>query len=923
MKKSSKAFPRILAALLLVAPFPRLAWALVHTTVADFKTGSGDGGVQITNTGDGEVTLIKAAGALGSFGSAGTLPLPLYGMGIFASADAVYLVAGRSSATMENGTYSAVFNGAGTLGPWTTLGNLPDVRQNPAVAVWENTVYCGGGTDSGGTTTLIYKATMSPGGGLSAWSTAGNLPIADGGGTLVAAYGYLVYEATTGGPNDYSAAIHADGSLGPWNAVAARPQNWNYPGLGAAGNAIFSFGGNDNAGTVVGTESYSTLVHSDGTLSAWGTLGNILQSETYLLEMVSNGAGKLYSVGGSPAIGNYASTGVYSAVMASNGTLGTWSTEQSLPAQLSTGGPLVADNGLWYFGGTDQTLATTNNIYYAALNQGTANAAFGTYENVFNLGSMQNLSSLSWVCNQPGQVSVEVRQAGADGVYGAWSAASSSSPIALTNMAQYVEYRLSFQDSGSGSVQVSQVQVNATAPAITCGSYLAQWPTGSNPEEMAVDSAGNLYVVEGNSMAINIYSPAGLLSGSFGSAGSGNGQFTNPNGIVVTPARIYVADTVNQRIQYFSPAGVYQGQWGSAGTGNGQFDDPFDLAIASSGNVYVTDTLNNRIQYFNATGSYLGQWGVSGTGNGQFNEPIGIAVGPNGKVYVMDKGNNRVQVFSASGAYLFQWGSNGAGDGQFWEPLSGPAFMKIDCSGNVYVADSGNNRVEIFDPNGNYLSQWGSAGTGNGQFTLEIGLAIDNAGGFVYVNDWGGGANRIEKFGCASAVCVPTATPSPTASNVPSPTLSPSFSVSPTSSPSPTPSPSFSRSPTVSPTFSVSPTASPSPSPSPLESATPAPSALLLHLNPPSPNPSSGGGTWISYWISTPAFVSVKVYTVSGELVKELSPRADQTGEHERLWDDKNEAGTAVASGIFIYRVEASDSQQDIEYDFGKCAVLK
>jgi len=88
---------------------------------------------------------------------------------------------------------------------------------------------------------------------------------------------------------------------------------------------------------------------------------------------------------------------------------------------------------------------------------------------------------------------------------------------------------------------------------------------------------------------------------------------------------------------------------------------------------------------------------------------------------------------------LFQWGSNGSGNGQF----IGPNAVATDAYGNVYVSDLGNNRVEKFDSNGNYLTQWGSSGSGNGQFDLPYGIAVDGSGN-VYVLDQGN--NRIQVF---------------------------------------------------------------------------------------------------------------------------------------------------------------------------------
>ena len=88
---------------------------------------------------------------------------------------------------------------------------------------------------------------------------------------------------------------------------------------------------------------------------------------------------------------------------------------------------------------------------------------------------------------------------------------------------------------------------------------------------------------------------------------------------------VYVVDTTNNRVQKFDASGNFVNTWGSPGTGNGQFDIPSGIAVDNSGNVYVADTANNRVQKFDASGNFVTKWGSFGTGNGQFNVPSGIA----------------------------------------------------------------------------------------------------------------------------------------------------------------------------------------------------------------------------------------------------------------------------------------------------------
>lgn len=141
--------------------------------------------------------------------------------------------------------------------------------------------------------------------------------------------------------------------------------------------------------------------------------------------------------------------------------------------------------------------------------------------------------------------------------------------------------------------------------------------------------------------------------------------------------------------------------------------------------------------------AYLLQWGSSGSGNGQFSAPSGVALDAGGNVYVADTGNHRIQKFTSAGTYVSQWGGFGSGNGQF----SSPNGIAI-AGGNVYVVDTGNQRVQVFTTSGAYVSQWGTAGSGNGQFVQPLCVAVDG-GGDVYVTD--GSLNRVQKFTGAGA----------------------------------------------------------------------------------------------------------------------------------------------------------------------------
>lgn len=224
----------------------------------------------------------------------------------------------------------------------------------------------------------------------------------------------------------------------------------------------------------------------------------------------------------------------------------------------------------------------------------------------------------------------------------------------------------------------------------------------------------------------------------FGSSGSGDGQFSELKSVEIDSlGNIYVLDSGNSRVQKFDSDGTYLSQFGSAGTGNGQFQTPYDIAIDSSGNIYVADAENFRVQKFDSNGTYLSQFGSFGTDNGEFILPASVAIDSSGNIYVSDAGvyideESRIQKFDSDGTYLSQFGSTGSGDGEFYLPLS----LYIDSEDNIYVSDSSpsENRIQKFDSDGAYLSQFGSSGTDDGEFTFPASLVIDSLG-YIYVND--------------------------------------------------------------------------------------------------------------------------------------------------------------------------------------------
>ena len=253
----------------------------------------------------------------------------------------------------------------------------------------------------------------------------------------------------------------------------------------------------------------------------------------------------------------------------------------------------------------------------------------------------------------------------------------------------------------------------------------------SNAYGVAVDSSGNVYVVDRTNNNVQKFSINGTFITKWGSSGSGDGQFSNAYGVAVdSSGNVYVVDSGNQRVQKFDSAGLFVAKWGSPGGGDGQFALPYGVAVDSSGNVYVVDTSRRCVQKFSSNGTFIAKWGSSGSDDGQFLEPVNVAVDSSGNVYVDDISRRCVQKFSSNGTFITKWGSSGSGDGLF----NYPRGVAVDSSGNVYVVDSGNRRVQKFDSAGLFVAKWGSPGRGDGQFMYPVGIAVDSSGN-VFVTD--------------------------------------------------------------------------------------------------------------------------------------------------------------------------------------------
>jgi hypothetical protein len=302
--------------------------------------------------------------------------------------------------------------------------------------------------------------------------------------------------------------------------------------------------------------------------------------------------------------------------------------------------------------------------------------------------------------------------------------------------------------NGSGSATSSPAPLSVNASGVTT---LAGWPGSGGsangtgraarfdfPGSVRVDPSDNVYVADSFNNTIRKVTPGGVVTtvaGTAGMSGSTDGAatvalFNGPAGVAFDAAgNLYIADDGNNAIRKVTPAGQVSTLAGLAGSpghvdgtgGAARFSDPQNLAADSAGNLYVADGNGNTIRKVTPAGvvSTLAGSGTAGSADGtggaaQFNDPTGIAVDGSGNVYVADNGNDTVREVTPSGAVTTLAGragsagnADGAGAGALF---NGPSGVTVDTLGNLYVTDSLNDTLREISPTGAVVTIAGSAG---------------------------------------------------------------------------------------------------------------------------------------------------------------------------------------------------------------------
>ena len=260
----------------------------------------------------------------------------------------------------------------------------------------------------------------------------------------------------------------------------------------------------------------------------------------------------------------------------------------------------------------------------------------------------------------------------------------------------------------------------------------------NKPRSVATDAQDNLYVIDMTGR-VQKFSPDGtyLLDWQMPQIEKGK-----PKGMCRDRAGdIVLVEPHYSRVNFFSTEGKLVAQFGDKGTNVGLLGMPRAAVVNSRGELYVCEyTDSERVQCFTAHGEKcLGSWGRLGDKPGEFSRAEGLGIDAHDNIYVADSCNHRIQVFDSEGRFLRQYGRAGTGLGEF----SYPYDVRIDAAGLQFVCEFGNSRIQILDSHDRPLEILGGPGGAPGQFSNPWGIALDSKGN-LYVAD--ALNNRVQKF---------------------------------------------------------------------------------------------------------------------------------------------------------------------------------
>jgi tripartite motif-containing protein 71 len=333
-------------------------------------------------------------------------------------------------------------------------------------------------------------------------------------------------------------------------------------------------------------------------------------------------------------------------------------------------------------------------------------------------------------------------------------------------------YPSGIEADSTGALWVSDIANGSVQEFDEFGTFIQKFNdapgSAGSPRGLAIDAKGSIWVADRYLFKVYRWTVPGfpVYASSLGSSGSGNGQFTEPVDVAAdNSGNFWVLDAAQNRMQQFDATGKWLRNAGAAGTGAGKLTLPKAIALDSKANAWVADTGNNRIVEFNEKGEFILTFGTnvnktkveaSGTtaeknlctaasGNvcqaatagslpGQLKSPRGIALTSGGNIWVADTGNNRIQKFGPTGNMINLL------DGLMKEPVA----VAVAPDASIWVADTGNNRIEQWNSSLSLVRVIGKEGSGGGEFKAPVAIEADSSGN-IWVGDQKN--NRVQEFG--------------------------------------------------------------------------------------------------------------------------------------------------------------------------------
>ena len=246
------------------------------------------------------------------------------------------------------------------------------------------------------------------------------------------------------------------------------------------------------------------------------------------------------------------------------------------------------------------------------------------------------------------------------------------------------------------------------------------------PSDVVVNSSGTIYAVDGVNNRVLAYDINGYFLFSFGKGGSGDGEFNAPVGIGISNnGSIYVADRGNRRVQFFNSKGDFKGKVDLSK----KSVVPIDVAVDSAkGLLYITDNNRHRVVVYRVTGEFVTEWGQRGEQDRDFRYPATIWL-EGKKVIIADALNSRAVVYSTTGVFIRKVGRWGVLPGEFFRPKG----VAVDNKGNIYIADSFMDVIEVFNNEGRFLHVLADKSKNINIFTSPGGIFIK--GNRLYVTE--------------------------------------------------------------------------------------------------------------------------------------------------------------------------------------------